>query len=51
MRRPNVPPRCTENPNPDIMAIKHADECVRLNGDRVCLSGRAVTIFRGRLEV
>ena len=24
---------------------------VRLNGDRVCLAGRAVTIFRGRLEV
>lgn len=24
---------------------------VRLNGDRVCLSGRAVTILRGRLEV
>jgi PhzF family phenazine biosynthesis protein len=24
---------------------------VRLNGDRVCLSGRAVTIMRGRLEV
>lgn len=24
---------------------------VKLNGDRVCLAGRAVTIFRGRLEV
>ena len=28
----HAPFRCTENPNPDIMAIKRADECVRFNG-------------------